>query len=144
MRKSICTMIFTLIFALSAGGFELEDKAVITGLYHDMYRAMISKDSTALTEILDDKFVLVHMTGKRQAKTEYINAILDGTLNYYSEEADEISIEITADKARLTGKSRVNAAVFGGGRHTWRLQLDIDLIKHDRKWIMTHALASTY
>ncbi|MBQ4392207.1 MAG: hypothetical protein II826_03745 [Prevotella sp.] len=40
--------------------------------------------------------------------------------------------------------NRVHAAVFGGGRHTWRLQLYFSLVKEDGKWRFTTARASTY
>ena len=132
----------------------MSNAEVIEQLYHDMYSAMINKDSKKLAEILDDRFVLVHMTGMRQAKNEYIKAIADGVLNYYSESAESISINIQGGFAKLTGKSRVNAEVFpprgrragatGGGRHTWRLQLDIDLVMNGDNWLITHAEASTY
>ena len=48
------------------------------------------------------------------------------------------------DQATLRGRSRVNAAVFGGGRHTWRLQLSFRLVKHNGRWQFTAASASTY
>ena len=80
----------------------------------------------------------------RQDKHEYISAITHGVLNYYSEDTENLSITITGSTARLGGQSRVNAAVFGGVRHTWRLQLDIELVKRNDSWLMTHAEASTY
>ena len=139
MRKFVCALATTLMLSSA-----MNDHDAITALYHEMYSAMISKDGGRLTEILDDGFVLVHMTGMRQAKSEYIAAIVDGTLNYYTEDAENVSISLDGSKASLTGQSRVNAAVFGGGRHTWRLQLDITLVKKDDKWLMTGAKASTY
>lgn len=142
MRRLIGILIFTL--ALTAGADAMNDNDAITNLYHEMYDAMIHKDSARLTEILGDSFVLVHMTGMTQAKTEYIRAITGGVLNYYSEQTEDVTISLNGNAAHMTGKSRVNAAVFGGGRHTWRLQLDIDLVKDGGKWLMTHAEASTY
>ena len=116
-------------------------------LYTDMYRYMIAKDIENLEAFLDNSFVLVHMTGMKQTKQEYLRAIKTGTLNYFSEELDNIEVKISGnknDKAIIIGQSRVNAAVFGGGRHTWRLELDINLIKKDGRWLMTEARASTY
>ena len=84
------------------------------------------------------------MTGMRQSKQEYINAITAGTLNYYSVEHDDIKVEINGNTAVLTGKSKVNAAVFGGGKHTWRLQLRLQLVKKDNGWRFILASASTY
>ena len=44
-----------------------------------------------------------------------------------------------------SGSSQVNAAVFGGGRHTWPLRLDIDWKKDgDGKWKITGIRASSF
>lgn len=36
------------------------------------------------------------------------------------------------------------AAVFGGGRHIWRLQLHFNLSKVEGRWYFTSARASKY
>ena len=113
-------------------------------LYSDMYKYMISKDVSQLGSLLDDSFVLVHMTGMRQTKNEYLKAIENGTLNYFSEELEHIDTSVSGDSAVLVGKSKVSAAVFGGGRHTWRLKLDIKLKHKDDQWLITEVRASTY
>ena len=79
-----------------------------------------------------------------QSKQEYIRAIANGTLNYYSAEHEQMDIKVEGNHATLIGRSRVNAAVFGGGRHTWRLQLSFRLVKHNGRWQFTAASASTY
>jgi len=53
-------------------------------------------------------------------------------------------VEVRGRNAELVGKSMVNAAVFGGGRHTWRLQMKIRLSLTEGSWKMTEARASTY
>lgn len=106
---------------------------------------MITKDTTGLGRLLDEGFVLVHMTGMRQSKTEYLRYIANGLLNYYSCEDTHLDITFTQNNhALLIGQSRVNAAVFGGSRHIWQLQLDIDLKKENGRWLITEAHASTY
>ena len=123
---------------------HMTDTEQIREQYRKMYDAMIRKDAGALSDILDDNFVLVHMTGMRQPKQVFIHSVLDGTLNYYSAQHENIPVRVDGDTAELTGQSRVNAAVFGGGRHTWRLQQVITLKKTDGIWHMTRAVASTY
>ena len=120
------------------------DREKIIQLYNEMYTAMINKDKTELERVYDDSFVLVHMTGMRQPKNVYIDSILDGMLNYYSADHDDMHVTVDGDKAFLRGRSRVNAAVFGGGRHTWRLQLCFELVKRNGEWFFTLAEASTY
>ena len=122
----------------------MDDKQQIEQLYKQQYRAMIAKDIAALDSILDDSSVLVHMTGTHQPKKDYLREIKNGTLNYYSVEDDEISITVNGDKAEMTGRSRVSAAVYGGGRHTWKLQIKSKLIKKDGRWLFIEQRASTY
>lgn len=109
-----------------------------------MYRAMIDKDAAALSEVLDEGFVLVHMTGMRQDKRAFIAAVVNGTLNYYSCEDDSVEATVHGDTATLIGRSRVSAAVFGGGRHTWRLEQDLTLVRRDGAWKIARSEASTY
>ena len=122
----------------------MNDKEQIMQLYSEMYTAMINKDKAELERVHDDSFVLVHMTGMRQSKDTYINAIMDGTLNYYSAIHEDMQVELNGDKAVLTGRSKVTAAVFGGGKNTWRLQLRFHLMKKNNNWYFTLASASTY
>ena len=122
----------------------ITDEEIIIRLYREMYSAMINKDRTELERIHDNSFVLFHMTGMKQSKNEYISAIMGGTLNYYSAVHDDMEVAINGDTAKLTGKSKVMAAVFGGGKSTWRLQLDFELIRKNGEWYFTLAKASTY
>ena len=129
------------------GSNGMNQESQFEKLYFEMYQAMIAKDTVGLGNMLDESFVLVHMTGMRQSKQEYLRAIENGTLNYYS--CEETVIEKNRergneDRMHIIGKSRVNAAVFGGGRRTWPLQLDIDLVKKGNEWKITEIKASTY
>ena len=123
---------------------RMTDKEQIIQLYKEMYTAMMNKDRAELERVHDNSFVLVHMTGMRQSKQDYINAIMDGTLNYYSAEHEDMQVEVKDNTAVLVGRSRVTAAVFGGGKHTWRLQLLFQIVKKNGEWRFALASASTY
>ena len=125
-------------------GDTMTDKEQIIQLYKEMYTAMVNKDRAELERVHDDSFVLVHMTGMRQPKEVYISSIMDGTLNYYSAEHEDMQVEVKGDTAVLIGKSKVTAAVYGGGKHTWRLQLRFQLVKKNSEWRFALASASTY
>ena len=143
-------IIFLSALALSLVGQQardnrtMDDKQQIIALYHQMYKAMVEKDTKTLNRIHAPEFVLIHMTGMHQPKKEYIRAIADGTLNYYSAEHEQMDVTVNNDHATLTGRSRVSAAVFGGGKHTWKLQLTFQLVKHNGQWLFTQSKASTY
>lgn len=122
----------------------MNDEKLIQNAYEKMYAAMIAKDRAGLEEVLDDSFVLVHMTGMWQSKTEFIEAVLDGTLNYYSAVHEHMPVEIKGDNAVIIGQSYVQATVFGGRKNYWHLQQKCSLKKTENKWKITRSIASTY
>lgn len=122
----------------------MDDENRAEECYRLMYEGMVKKDEELLQKVLDSSFVLVHMTGMRQPKAEFIRAVQDGTLNYSSARHQYIDVEVKGKEAELTGKSLVHASVFGGGWNTWRLQLRCRLKKTDGEWLITEAKAYTY
>ena len=122
----------------------MSEQEKVVSCYQNMYCGMIDKDRNTLSEVLDDSFVLVHMTGMRQSKEAFIRAVEDSTLNYYSADHQRMETNIYGSRAELIGQSRVSAAVFGGGRNTWRLQLRLKLEQTAGVWKITKARASTY
>ena len=119
-------------------------EAQIQDAYIQMYNAMVQKDRKTLELLHDDDFVLTHMTGTHQNKQEYIDSIMDGTLNYYSAKHENMNVTLSGDRATLDGLSIVNAAVYGGGKHTWHLRLKIGFIQRNGNWKILSAKASTY
>lgn len=123
----------------------MSDAEVLKSLYQEMYQAMIHKDLNTLERILDSGFELIHMTGMHQSKQAFIQAVMNGTLNYYTEITDDTDISVHGNNAKVIGKSRVNAAVFGGERYTWRLEQDLTCHKMaDGNWKIMKSTASTY
>ncbi|MCH5327906.1 MAG: nuclear transport factor 2 family protein [Coprobacter sp.] len=122
----------------------MEVRQVLEQMYTEMYRAMIAKDTIALGDLLTHSFVLVHMTGMRQSKSAFLQAISGGILNYYSCDDTRLDISVDGNRARIVGRSRVEAAVFGGGRHVWALRLDIDAVSQDGQWKIAGIQAGTF
>ena len=118
------------------------DEQQLKDLYHEMWQALLSKDIPTLEKIHADEFILVHMTGMQQPKKEYLRCVRDGELNYFSARTENIFVDTGAGK--LTGQSKVEAAVFGGSKHIWNLQLAFDVEKRGGKWILIFGRASTY
>lgn len=122
----------------------MNDIRAIQELYRNYWDYMINKDVAGLDAIMTDDYVLVHMTGKRQDKADFFKSLRTGELNYYFAEHDEITAEVTGDKATLIGKSKVVAAVYGGGKSRWRLRGDFTLRRENGQWKLVSSRASTY
>ena len=122
----------------------MTDEEQIKELYRTYWQYMIDKNAQGLREIMSDDYYLRHMTGVKQSVDEFLKGLLNGTFNYYSAEHDEITVRVNGDTATLIGKSRVLAAVYGGGKNRWRLQGDFSLRKEQDNWKLTSSRASTY
>ena len=105
---------------------------------------MIRKDTQGLRGLMAEDYYLEHMTGVRQTCEEFLAGLLAGTFNYYSAEHDAIVVRVNGDYAEMIGRSRVMAAVYGGGKKRWRLQGDFTLRKEEGAWKLTSSRASTY
>ena len=122
----------------------MSDTDQIQALYLCLYDGMVRKDRTMLDRVLDDRFVLIHMTGLRQSKAEFIAAVLDGTLNYYSVRQEALPVTVRGDRGELIGRAQVTAEVFGSRRETWPLQQALILEKVDGSWKIVQSTASAY
>lgn len=122
----------------------MSDKEEIIACYKAMYDGEIRKDIQYLRQVLDESYVLVHMTGTRMNRQEYFDAILDGTLNYYWCEHERLTVTISEDRAEMIGDTKVEAAVYGGSKHIWPLRLKCEFVKKEGGWKMTKSVASTY
>ena len=122
----------------------MSDKEQILDVYHRLYSAMIAKDSAELQALFSNDGRLEHMTGLVQSKQDFIKAIENGTLNYFSVRHENEEITVEDSSARLNGRSRVLAAVYGGGKHEWPLLMKCTLKKKDGDWKIVYSKVSTY
>jgi len=122
----------------------MDDAEWIRDLYRKYWQYMIEKNADGLRGMMTDNYTLLHMTGVKQSAETFLKGLLDGTFNYYSAEHDSIEVTVAGDRASMIGKSRVLAAVYGGGKHSWRLRGDFTLRKEEGRWKFSSSSASTY
>ena len=122
----------------------MNEEEKITELYKDYWDYMIEKNIEGLKNLMTSDYCLFHMTGVKQTADEFLEGMKNGTFNYYSAIHDEIKVVVDDDSASMIGKSRVVAAVYGGGKGSWRLQGDFTLRKENGNWKFTSSRASTY
>ncbi len=122
----------------------MDEAELIRELYREYWRCMIKKDVKGLRSMMTDDYYLLHMTGVKQSAEVFLKGLLDGTFNYYAADHDSIEVIVADDHASMIGKSRVLAAVYGGGEHSWRLRGDFTLRKENGRWKFSNSSASTY
>ena len=122
----------------------MNEEEKIAELYKDYWDYMIEKNIEGLKNLMTSDYCLFHMTGVKQTADEFLEGLKNGTFNYYSAVHDEIKVVVDGDSATMIGKSRVVAAVYGGGKGRWRLQGDFTLRKENGNWKFTSSRVSTY
>ena len=110
------------------------DQDEVLERFMDFQDAMIEKDSDKLNEIICDNYTLTHMSGKTQTKQEFIDEIMDGTLNYFKSTIDNPDITILDDnKAVFKADVTLDAKVYGM-KGTWTLHSRQTMEKIDGRW----------
>ena len=122
----------------------MSDKELARKLYIDLCEASINKDLDKLDEILSDDYVLVHMTGMKQSKEDYIESVKNGELSYFETKHESIIVTINGNEATILGKTKTLASPFGSSKSWWNLRQDLKAKKINGKWILTYSKASTY
>lgn len=99
-------------------------------------QAMIEKDFEKLDEIICDNYTLTHMSGKTQTKQEFIDEIMDGTLNYFKSTINNPNIEIYVERAVFEADVTLDAKVYGI-KGTWTLHSRQTLEKINNEWYIS-------
>ena len=122
----------------------MSDKELLRKLYIDLCDASINKDLDKLNEILSDDYILVHMTGMKQSKEDYIESVKSGELAYYESNHESIEVNINGEEATIIGKTKTLASPFGSSKSRWNLRQDLKAKKINGKWMLTFSKASSY
>lgn len=124
------------VSVVNKGNLNQDQEDVLERFIEFQY-AMIEKDLEKLNGLLEDNYTLTHMSGKTQTKQEYIDEIMDGTLNYYQSVIHNPSIAIKEmDKAILNADVTLDAKVYGING-TWTLHSEQTMEKIDGNWYLS-------
>lgn len=120
-----------------------QDEAEIKNLYEQVYAGMLEKNTKILDEILDNDMILIHITGYKQPKSEWLAEIDSENMKYFSREEKSVEIIINENFASLTAQNILDARIWGSRNH-WRLQTIMEFEKIDGKWKIKKMKASTF
>ena len=116
-----------------------EQLAVLEG-YQAMQQAMVDADHEALRRIIEDGTSMVHMSGARQTKEEFI-AEVGGALTYYHSDIELIDdIRIDGDWATLDARVALTANAYGA-RGTFPINVRQSMHKVGGRWLFSRREA---
>ncbi|ABR75430.1 DUF4440 domain-containing protein [Actinobacillus succinogenes] len=121
----------------------MNDEQVLTGIYRRINRAMLDKDSETIDRLTADGFTLTHITGYKQSKSEWLNHIETGKMQYHQIDEHSVNVRINGNTADVIGKARTRATIWGASG-TWNLQLHYRAMKNGNVWQVQNAVATLF
>lgn len=114
---------------------------------HEIYRtlvdSMIEKDTHAIDRIMMDGSYLTHITRYKQKKCEWLKAIEEETMKYYSVHEEFLEIIYRERTARVIARILVDARI-DGDRNIWPLELTLFLAKFGKEWMISNIETKMY
>lgn len=114
----------------------------IEALHEAMFEAMVAGDLAELDSILAEDFTLTHMTGYVQSRSEWLDAIESGEMQYHRMET-VATLGADATVPELTARTLTDATIWGSGA-TWHLTLRSWFEPRGDGWVISRTLASTW
>jgi ketosteroid isomerase-like protein len=119
-----------------------EDKQKILAVYQRIDDAMVNKDTDTLDNILEDNYVLVHITGYHQGKQEWLEQIENEEMKYFKTMPQKTTITIDGTTAILICDTRIDARIYGF-RNTWSMKMEMHFEKRGDNWYPVNAIATS-
>jgi ketosteroid isomerase-like protein len=115
----------------------------LRALHEALCEAMVAGDVAELASVLTDDFTLTHMTGYVQSKSEWLDAIETGQMQYHRMETVEATISAEGTTPGLTARTLTDATIWGS-RAIWRLTLRSWFEPRGDEWVIARTAASTW
>ena len=123
------------------GATDIRD--AVRASYAAQREAMVAGDADALGALLAEDFTLVHMTGYRQPRGEWLADVRSGAMSYRSMEDVDVSVDMSGEAPVVTARTRTAATIWGA-TGTWPLQLRITFTRDGSAWVAAGTVASTW
>lgn len=144
ISMSLLCMVGSIAAQARSGDTNMTEKAV-RDAFTAQLAAMVAGDTEALGAMLDESFVLTHLTGYRQPKQEWISQMREGRFIYHRMEAHAVTVSLNGSRARLTGDTHTDSTASGSRRPGgWRLRMVQDYEWRDGQWTVLRCVTSIW
>jgi uncharacterized protein DUF4440 len=126
----------TLLCALPAAGSPAADSsaaAAVIALESARAKALLSADTTALSQMTANEFIEVSRFGQLRSKADNIREIGSGVLKLASIRYDSLTVQVYQDVAVLRGLAD-NTGTFRGFPFAGKLRYTRVFVRRDGRW----------
>lgn len=119
-----------------------EPQSIDKQLYNEIERfldgwndAMIAADTTRLGDMMDDNIILRHISGMTQTKSEWLEEVASGSMNYHKIEKRDVKVSPKSESRTGISFTSVITATIWGSHGTWTLHGEMLLERRNGQWV---------
>lgn len=131
----IVLLVLLLIVNVGAFAFQPPKRHIIDSAVIELDRALLSKDTTYLKNLIDDKATYGHSNGWIETKRDVVNDLYNGKLTYQQITTTEKAIEYNGKLAVVRTKADVDVLVNNSPVHVNLSILQVWQMRHKR-WVL--------
>lgn len=102
-------------------------------LSRSLRQGMVDHDIQLLDQLVTDDGVLVHHTGYRQPKEEWLQAMQTGGMNYLNMIEESIRVQNKDGRVRVIMRNRLEGKFFNM-RDVWDLHVVVSFVQEEDQW----------
>lgn len=123
-----------------------DNEQAVLSILDQISKASVAKDIATLDQILPDNYVLIHMTGYKQSKADWLAEVASGSMEYFAGDGNSTSkqtVTIDGDTATVSSKGTVEAKIgTGGRRRSWTISSTASFKKINGNWVIQETDAT--
>lgn len=100
-----------------------------------LYKAMVEQDKKVMLQLTSEKLTYGHSSGTIENKTEYVEAVMNGSFDFFTLLAENQSTTISGDTA-ISRHIFVATGTNNGEKANVRIGVMMTWQKEDGKWIL--------
>ena len=135
IKKIFLSLMIALVSFAANAQKEKNDIIAIGQRIADLSKAMIAKDSGALSDLLSEDVAYGHTNGMIQTKAEFIRSIMSGEQDYKTFEVDSMHIKTYGITTIVNAHAKAKL-LFKGNSLDLNMKMLLVWIKKNGKWVL--------
>jgi ketosteroid isomerase-like protein len=133
---------YLVIFSLRTSG-QNQDVETLKKLNRDFLNAIVNRDTTALSNILADDFILINPGGAKRNKADNLAGVLTPNLQVVSVDIDSVEVRLLSADVGLVTAWTNNKMDANKKETTFRICYQDVYVKRKNKWVAVAAHVSS-
>jgi uncharacterized protein (TIGR02246 family) len=133
LRLTVFSLCSTVLAATTVAESTTSEQEILA-LEQQVERAILNHDGAALTGLLADDWKVVHVNGREQTRSQFLDALTSGRAKFLSINRDEIHVRFFGHDTAIVTARWSNTIEFRGDRSSGQDRVTRVWVKQDGRW----------